>query len=178
MLQEWFFRSKSADNLLNLVKCMKIKLLNIAMKEDTMRIIIDADACPKQVLKICQDIAAKYKLDVYTISSFDHNIDNSQHFSVDTNAQEADLKIFNMTSPGDVVVTQDWGLAALIISKNAYCLSPIGIEYKSDKMDFLLEEREAKAKLRRGGGRTKGPKKRSAEDDLRFQSALESILNR
>ena len=137
-----------------------------------MRIIIDADACPKQVLKICQDTAAKYRLDVYTISSFDHNIDNSQHFSVDNNSQEADLKIFNMTSPGDIVVTQDWGLAALIISKNAYCLSPAGIEYKSSKMDFLLEEREAKAKLRRGVWRKKKKKKRSSADDLRFQTIL------
>ena len=143
-----------------------------------MRIIIDADACPKQVLKICQDTAAKYRLDVYTISSFDHNIDNSQHFSVDNNSQEADLKIFNMTSPGDIVVTQDWGLAALIISKNAYCLSPAGIEYKSSKMDFLLEEREAKAKLRRGGGRTKGPSKRTEADDREFEAKLLEILER
>ena len=59
-----------------------------------MRIIIDADACPKQVLKICQDTAAKYRLDVYTISSFDHNIDNSQHFSVD-NTSLFFIKIIN-----------------------------------------------------------------------------------
>lgn len=143
-----------------------------------MRIIIDADACPKQVLKICQEAGAKNNFDVYTISSLDHNIENSKHFSVDTNSQEADLKIFNLTSPGDLVITQDWGLAALILSKNAYCLSPAGVEYKSGKMDFLLEEREVKAKLRRGGGRTKGPKKRSAADDSRFQEILESILNR
>ena len=143
-----------------------------------MRIIIDADACPKQVLKTCQNAAAKYHLDIYTISSFEHNIDNNQHVSVDTNSQEADLKIFNITSPGDLIITQDWGLAALILSKNAYCLNPAGIEYKSSKMDFLLEERELKAKLRRGGGRTKGPKKRTSADDMRFQEILESILKR
>ena len=161
-----------------MLKYNKTDIFNTITKEDTMRIIIDADACPKQVLKTCQNAAAKYHLDVYTISSFDHNIDNSQHVSVDTNSQAADLKIFNMTSPGDLVVTQDWGLAALILSKNAYCLNPAGIEYKSDKMDFLLEEREVKAKLRRGGGRTKGPKKRSSADDVRFQEILESILKR
>ncbi|MGL5207293.1 MAG: YaiI/YqxD family protein [Acidaminococcaceae bacterium] len=143
-----------------------------------MRIIIDADACPKQVLKICQNAAAKYQLEVYTISGFDHNIDNLNHLSVDSNSQEADLKIFNMAKPGDLVITQDWGLAALIVSKNAYCLNPTGIEYTSGKMDFLLEEREVKAKLRRGGGRTKGPKKRSSADDKRFLEMLESILKR
>ena len=161
-----------------MLKYNKTDIFNKIMKEDTMRIIIDADACPKQVLKTCQNAAAKYHLDVYTISSFDHNIDNSQHVSVDTNSQEADLKIFNITSPGDLIITQDWGLAALILSKNAYCLNPAGIEYKSDKMDFLLEERELKAKLRRGGGRTKGPKKRTSADDMRFQEILESILKR
>ena len=143
-----------------------------------MKIIIDADACPKPVLAVCKAAGEKYNIEVCTVSSFNHNIDNRQHVSVDTNSQEADLKVFNLTKSHDIVVTQDWGLAALILSKNAHCLSPAGVEYDSQKMDFLLEEREAKAKLRRGGGRTKGPKKRSALDDSRFKEALESILSK
>ena len=117
----------------------------------------------------CFALGKQYEVPVYTVANYNHHIASEHHIVVDNGTQQADLKIANLTQSGDIVVTQDWGLAALIISKNAYCLSPIGIEYKSDKMDFLLEEREAKAKLRRGGGRTKGPKKRSAEDDLRFQ---------
>ena len=141
-----------------------------------MKIIIDADACPKQVLEICKAVGKKYNIEIYTVASFDHNIDNQQHITVDKNSQEADLKIINMTKPGDLVITQDWGLAAMVLSKNADCLNPMGRQYDVNTMDFLLEERETKAKLRRGGGRTKGPKKRTIQDDTRFQETLESIL--
>lgn len=81
-----------------------------------------------------------------------------------------------MTDQGDVVVTQDWGLAAMALGKGAKCLSPTGREFHSDRIAFLLEEREVKSKLRRSGGRTKGPKKRTAEDDRRFEISLERIL--
>ena len=141
-----------------------------------MKIIIDADACPKPVLEICKSVGKKYNIEIYTVASFDHNIDNQQHITVDKNSQEADLKIINMTKPGDLVITQDWGLAAMVLSKKADCLNPLGRQYDVNTMDFLLEERETKAKLRRGGGRTKGPKKRTIQDDTRFQETLESIL--
>jgi len=144
--------------------------------EVIMKIIIDADACPKRVLEICKLLGDRYKLEVYTVASFDHNIKNQYHITVDNNSQEADLKIINMTKANDVVITQDWGLAAMVLSKKADCLSPLGIQYDANKMDFLLEEREIKAKLRRGGGRTKGPQKRTAQDDIRFQETLEAIL--
>jgi uncharacterized protein YaiI (UPF0178 family) len=66
----------------------------------------------------------------------------------------------------------------MVLGKGAKCLSPMGKEFRPEKMEFLLEEREIKAKLRRGGGRTKGPKKRTLEDDHRFESCLEKILLR
>ena len=62
-----------------------------------MKIIIDADACPKPVLEICKSVGKKYNIEIYTVASFDHNIDNQQHITVDKNSQEADLKIINMT---------------------------------------------------------------------------------
>ena len=75
------------------------------------------------------------------------------------------------------VVTQDWGLASIVIGKGARCLSPTGQEFRSDRMAFLLEEREVKAKFRRGGGRAKGPRKRTREDDRRFEACLKKILS-
>jgi hypothetical protein len=54
----------------------------------------------------------------------------------------------------------------------------MGREFRLEKMEFLLEEREVKAKIRRGGGKTKGPKKRTSEDDQRFEIRLEQILLR
>lgn len=141
-----------------------------------MKIIIDADACPKKVLEVCKLLGQKYKVEVYTVASFNHHIENKYHITVGNNSQEADLKIINMTKTNDIVITQDWGLAAMVLSKQADCLSPLGIQYDANKMDFLLEEREIKAKLRRSGGRTKGPQKRTTNDDLHFQKTLERIL--
>jgi len=92
--------------------------------------------------------------------------------------QEADIKIMNLTEAKDVIVTGDWGLAAMVLGKGARCLSPIGREFQPEKIDFLLEEREVKAKIRRGGGRTKGLRKRTLEDDRRFEQSLERMLLR
>lgn len=141
-----------------------------------MRIIIDADACPKTVLEICIRMGCKYKIPVWTVASFNHNIISDHHIVVDSGSQQADIKIVNTVKRGDVVITQDWGLAAIVLSKKSYCLSPSGRIYTEDKMNFLLEEREIKAKFRRGGGRTKGPNKRTGQDDRIFELCLEKIL--
>ena len=141
-----------------------------------MKILIDADACPKAALQHCLEIGKKYNIPVYTVASFNHNIVSDHHVTVGSSSQEADIKIINMTAGGDIVVTQDWGLAAMVLGKQAGCISPIGTEYRPEKMDFLLEEREIKAKIRRGGGRTKGPSKRTTEDDGRFALGLERMI--
>jgi len=83
----------------------------------------------------------------------------------------------NSTQPGDVVVTQDWGLAAIVLGKGARALNPKGREFHAERIEFLLEEREAKARFRRSGGRTKGPRKRTEEDDRRFEACLEKIIS-
>ena len=84
-----------------------------------MRIIVDADACPKSVLQLTLEAGAKYGIPVITVASFNHNIISSQHITVESGSQEADLKIINITEPGDLIVTQDWGLAAMVLSKKA-----------------------------------------------------------
>ena len=141
-----------------------------------MKILVDADACPKSIMQICMKVGGKYGVPVWSVASFNHNIESDHHVVVGNDSQEADIRIINMTDEGDVVVTQDWGLAAIVLGKRARCLSPAGREFRSDKIEFLLEERELKSKLRRGGGRTKGPKKRTIEDDRRFENCLEHSL--
>jgi uncharacterized protein YaiI (UPF0178 family) len=141
-----------------------------------MKIIVDADACPQAVLRACMEIGHRYGIQVWTVASFNHSIDSHHHVVVGNDSQEADIKIINMAEEGDIVVTQDWGLAAVVLGRGARCLSPTGREFRSDKMEFLLEEREVKSKIRRSGGRTKGPKKRVVEDDQRFGAHLEGIL--
>jgi uncharacterized protein YaiI (UPF0178 family) len=141
-----------------------------------MKIIVDADACPKTVLQISLRCGGKYNIPVWTVASFNHRIVSDHHIVVGSAAQEADLKIINLSEEGDIVITQDWGLAAMVLGKKASCLSPAGREYRPDQIEFLLEEREMKAKFRRDGGRTKGPGKRTGEDDQRFEAGLERLL--
>lgn len=141
-----------------------------------MKIIIDADACPRSVLQICLKVGCKYATPVWTVASFNHNISSDHHITVGNASQEADIKVMNLADQGDIVITQDWGLAAMVIGKGAKCLSPMGRVYRPDQVDFLLEEREIKAKFRRAGGRTKGPAKRKLQDDRRFEQLLEACL--
>ncbi|NLW44040.1 MAG: DUF188 domain-containing protein [Syntrophomonadaceae bacterium] len=141
-----------------------------------MKILVDADACPRSVLQICRSVGQRFGIPVWTVASFNHNIISDHHVVVGDDPQEVDIKVINLTEAGDVVVTQDWGLAAMVLSKGARCLTPNGREYRPDRIDFLLEEREAKAKIRRAGGRTRGPKKRTGEDDKRFEACLLRII--
>ena len=143
-----------------------------------MKILVDADACPRSVLEICIRLGRKYNIPVWTVASFNHRIESDHPVVVGDGFQEADIKIVNLTEPGDVIITGDWGLAAMVLEKEAKCLSPIGREFHPEKMDFLLEERELKAKFRRGGGRTKGPRKRTLEDDRRFEVSFEKVFLR
>ncbi len=141
-----------------------------------MKILLDADACPKSVLQICLDKGREYGVPVWTVASFNHRINSDNHIVVGDASQETDIKLMNLTEAGDVVVTQDWGLAAMALGRGALCISTVGRIFSPATIEFLLEERETKAKLRRSGTRTKGPKKRSAEDDRRFACGLESLI--
>jgi len=149
---------------------------NIKKVKDSMKILVDADACPKSVFRICMKVGHQYDIQVWTVASFNHSIDSDHHVVVGNDPQEADIKIINLTEERDIVVTQDWGLAAVVLGKGARCLSPAGREFRPDKIEFFLEEREIKSKIRRSGGRTKGPKKRTSEEDRRFEACLKRIL--
>ena len=143
-----------------------------------MKIIVDADAAPRGVLEICRRAAADFSLALVTVASFNHLIDSHRHIVVGDDPQAADIQVVNITEKGDLVVTQDWGLAAMVLGKGAAALSPAGRVYRKENIGFMLEEREIKAKIRRGGGRTKGPKKRTPEDDLNFKRSLEQIIKK
>ena len=97
--------------------------------------------------------------------------------TVDKGSDSADYVITNMAMRHDVVVTQDYGLAAMILSRGASAIDQNGMVYTGDNIDSLLERRYIGQKIRRGSGRTKGPKKRSREDDERFENAFSKILD-
>ncbi|MBO8172873.1 MAG: DUF188 domain-containing protein [Bacillaceae bacterium] len=141
------------------------------------RVILDADACPRGAMAISKKLCEKYHWDLWTVASFNHRIEGTNHVMVGNDPQEADIKVVNLTRHGDIVVTQDIGLAALVLGKGASALSPSGKIFRRETIDFMLEERDLKARYRRAGGRTKGPAPRTEEDDRQFERALKQLMS-
>lgn len=143
-----------------------------------MKIIVDADATPRNALEICREAAAGANVKLVTVASFNHRIESDHHVVVGNAPQEADIQVANLTARGDIVVTQDWGLAAIALGKGAAALSPSGRIYRQETIGFLLEERDMKARFRRGGGRTRGPAKRTVQDDDHFKKNLQKLIGK
>ena len=141
------------------------------------RILVDADACP--VKEIILRLARRRNIPVTMVIDTSHELNDgySMVVTVDKGSDSADYAITNMTTCHDIIVTQDYGLAAMILAKGASALDQNGMIYTSENIDSLLERRYIGQKIRRGGGRTKGPKKRTREDDGRFEAALAGMLD-
>ncbi len=140
------------------------------------RIIIDADACPRPALEICRSLGREYKLGVCTVASFAHNIEGSDHYVVGNDPQETDIKMTNLARPGDIAVTEDLGLAAMLLGKGVRCISPRGRIIREDSIEFMLEELDLKKKYRRSGGRLRGPAPRKPEMDRLFSRNLRELI--
>ncbi len=143
-----------------------------------MKVIIDADACPRGVRAIVNKLQPVYGYEVLTVASFHHNYPGEHHLVVGDEAQAADVAILNQAEKGDIIVTQDWGVAAVACGKGVAVLDPRGKVFDPAVIDFLLEERHLKAEYRRRGGRTRGPAARTKADDQRFQRAFEGLVRK
>jgi uncharacterized protein YaiI (UPF0178 family) len=145
--------------------------------EQPTRILVDADACP--VKDIILRMAKRRNIPVTMVIDTSHELHDgySTVITVDKGSDSADFVIVGMATRHDVVVTQDYALAALILAKGASAIDQNGMAYTSDNIDSLLERRYIGQKIRRGGGRTKGPKKRTREDDERFEAAFGRMLD-
>lgn len=141
-----------------------------------MKILVDADACP--VKEIIVNMAKRKSLPVVMImdTSHEYNDGYSTTVTVDRARDSADMALVNMVDSGDVVVTQDYGLAAMALSKSAKVLNQNGLVYTNENIDQLLMDRHMGQKVRRGGGRTKGPRKRTRDDDARFIRSFEGMI--
>ena len=143
-----------------------------------MKIIVDADSCP--VKNIIKEIAIKYSIPVIMVCDTSHILsdDYCKIITVDKFADSADIYLINIAEAGDLVITQDYGVAALAIGKKAYALSNNGTEFTDENMDKLLFERFLGKKVRRAGQRTKGPSKRKEEDNHSFLNGLIQTIER
>ena len=142
-----------------------------------MRILVDADACP--VKEIIVRLAKQRKIHVTMLIDTSHQLNDgySEVITVDKQADSVDFKLMGMLTRDDVVVTQDFGLAAMVLGKGAKAVNQNGMAYTNDNIDKLLMERHIVAKVRRGGGRTKGLAKRTKEDNERFEVAFARLLD-
>ena len=143
-----------------------------------MQLWIDADACP--VVNLAISVAARHGIPVTLVCDDAHYMqrEGARTITVSQGADSADLVLVNLLKPGDAVVTQDYGLAALCLARGAYPLDQNGRIYTNDNIDSLLGMRHVAAKVRRGGGRLKGPPKRTKEQDQWFEQALDELLGR
>jgi uncharacterized protein YaiI (UPF0178 family) len=146
-----------------------------------MKILVDGDACPVTV--IIEKISAEYGIKTIFIHSTSHYspISNSvviEKIMVDNVSQAADMAIINKASEGDIIITGDFGLASLALGKKAHAISFSGRIFNESNIDRLLFERHLSNVVRRGGGRARGPAKRNKEDDLNFEKALRSLIEK
>ncbi|MDR1966734.1 MAG: YaiI/YqxD family protein [Synergistaceae bacterium] len=142
-----------------------------------MRILVDADACP--VKGIIVGMARRALIPVLMFIDTSHELCDgySEVITVSKGADSVDYAIANAASKEDIVVTQDYGLAAMILAKGARAVNQNGLVYTDENIDGLLADRYVGQKVRRSGGRTKGPRPRTSCDDEKFAGALAALLD-
>jgi len=142
-----------------------------------MKILVDADACP--VKKNIVKVAKSRKVHVVMVADTSHDIDDgySEVVIVDKAKDSVDFALVNKVEKGDIVVTQDYGVAAMALAKGAKAINHNGLIYSDENMDKLLFERHISQKVRRSGGRVTGMTKRTKEQDEKFEKALELLIS-
>lgn len=141
-----------------------------------MKIFVDADACP--VVDLAIEIAKEYALEIIIVKNFAHIIKSSyaEVVSVDIENDSADFYIVNRLSKGDIVITQDYGLAALSISKEAYPINQNGLVYTPFNIDGMLNTRHVHRELRKSGKHHSKFKKRTRVDDDKFKMSFKRLI--
>ena len=141
-----------------------------------MTVFIDADGCP--VVDSTVKAAAKAGVECMIICDTSHVFEKAgaKTVTVSKGADSVDFALVNMIHKGDIVITQDYGLAAMCLARGGVPLSQDGMVYNDKNMDALLLQRHTAKKIRMAGGRLKGPAKRTVEQDESFVKALEVLL--
>lgn len=143
-----------------------------------MEILVDADACP--VIAQVENVAQKHNVPVTLLCDTSHILESeySRVVMVDRGADSVDIVLVNNCNKGDIVVTQDYGVAAMALGKGAYAIHQSGKWYTNDNIDRMLMERHLNKKARRSSGKNhiKGPKKRTPEDDEHFSESFERMI--
>ncbi|EOW2581109.1 YaiI/YqxD family protein [Listeria monocytogenes] len=141
------------------------------------QILIDADACP--VKTEIKQVAEEFQLEVTFVASFNHysvNTGGENWIFVDTGKESADMRMMNLAKKGDIIVTQDIGLASILLAKGTFVFSNRGELYREEEMSLMLDIRYRHAKERQQGKYSKGPKAMSEQDRSLFKDRLTTFL--
>ena len=141
-----------------------------------MKVLVDADACP--VKDIIVRIAKQFNVPVVMMIDTSHVLNDgySEVITVDKANDSVDIALVNRMQKGDIVITQDYGLAALVLPKSNKIINQNGMIYSNNNIDRLLFERHLSQKVRRSGGRTQGPRKRLKADDEKFEENFKKLF--
>ena len=164
--------------LLPFISLLLHKILGIIPEKagEWMKVLIDADACP--VTDIAVSLCRKYHTECMILCDTAHAMhkEGAVTLVLDKGSDSVDFALANRTEPGDIVITQDYGLASMCLARTGYILHQDGWFYTQDNISGLMEQRHAARKYRSAGGRTKGPGKRTRQQDNAFANALEALL--
>ncbi|MGM9552401.1 MAG: YaiI/YqxD family protein [Clostridia bacterium] len=143
-----------------------------------MKILVDADACP--VKDIIVKVAKAYNLEVVMVIDTSHIINDgySTVYTVDKGSDSADIYLINLAKENDIIVTQDYGVAAMALGKRCFALNQNGMEYTSENIDSLLLSRHIGKKIRRSGGKINSVPKRTKDDDKKFDITFRQIIEK
>lgn len=138
-------------------------------------IFVDADACP--VVSETIQVATQFNFPCTLICDTTHEIqrEGAETIIVSKGADAVDFVLVNRVQKNDIVVTQDYGLAAMVLAKQGHPIDQNGRRYTEHNIDQLLYARHKAQKIRMSGGRLRGPKKRSKENNIRFKQNLEKL---
>ena len=143
-----------------------------------MRIYVDADACP--VVRIVESLAKKHEVPCTLLCDTNHVMSSnySDVIIVGAGMDAVDFKLISLLKKGDICVTQDYGVAAMALGKSCYAIHQSGKWYTNENIDQMLMERHLAKKARRSTKKhhLKGPSKRTAEDDKRFEESFEKMI--
>lgn len=144
-----------------------------------MRILVDADACP--VIEYVELAAEEYGIPVILFCDTSHLLfsEYSEVITIDSGADAVDFAIMNRCEKGDIVVTQDYGVAAMVLGKGAEAIHQSGRVYTDDNIDRMLLERHIASEARRTSKRyhAKGQKKRTSKDNVRFFESFKHLIS-
>lgn len=144
------------------------------------KILVDADACP--VVKIVERIAKEREIPCVLLCDTNHvmHSDYSDIKIIGAGADAVDFALINHAKKNDIVVTQDYGVAAMALGKGCFAIHQSGKWYTDSNIDTMLMERHLSKKARMGKGKhhLKGPAKRTEEDDKRFEESFIRIIEK